>query len=970
MSLRRTMDLGRCGRPAALLKQESSLLSIHAWDEEKTEEVHLRANAGHLPEVIPLGVETGDADDAPGHCCGVDLDQPLLRAATWVCYPRLDEVISKRNGLQVALREVQATQCCKRPPLAVACAMLNDDNAEDWLDERQDCKELGIGLFRHLLVSIFAEDAADTSIRHLCLSLVISLLQKLPSLAEVVNQVIREEKEKEENGGDSMVAVHLNAVEEEEDCEVSFQYCAANLLLASLAESQDERKVQEERFDQLLVAYTGACTELASAAVHGTSSSAPEELEKLQRRIEHLQGRNRQLESQVRLKWAAMIKMAKFVYVDDDVIDKSLESVIRNGWDAFKWNRGYSLLHYAAECVQDPQVVELVANLATNVDQKDGNGKRPIDYARKTQNEEVIAALERMRKAARLLAQEADKSDNVEPDMDEAQVMKEHQLLKEPKPDAEKAPRSPRSPQGSPRSPRGKGEAQEVSAELRAPKTSDAKVREDMPASGRAEGSAKLKVQIREDRSAASPDVSPRDRSAASPVSPQAAARQPDGAARRRSVNDSATRRQSVNHEAVVAAAKEKLKNATDMKPALSKAVASVLNKGWDGVSWPSNFSAVHVAAKIGDVTAIDILAEVGADLALQDQWKLTPIDYAAQSGNHEAVAALQRHLAKAAEEQAARKAQETEPSPRSPQGEQMASGRGAGSAKVREDRLQASSSPDVSPQAARRRSVNDSATRRQAADQEAVVAAAKEKLKNATDMKPALSKAVATVLNKGWDGISWPSNFSAMHVAAKLGDVTAIDILAEVGADLALQDQWNLTPIDYAAQSGNQAAVEALQRHLAKAAEQAEQAQPDMDDMPPVMEELPVGQGMSSIVRSGVPGGVPGGFAGGGVPGGIPGGIPGGGGGVPGGVPGGVAGGVGGIAGGAAGYGGRHGGIAGVPGIAGGVPADVPGVVHGSTEEVQDTGGRHDEGGKFKATAGDSFFWVVDGAKFLDWMG
>ena len=25
-------------------------------------------------------------------------------------------------------------------------------------------------------------------------------------------------------------------------------------------------------------------------------------------------------------------------------------------------------------------------------------------------------------------------------------------------------------------------------------------------------------------------------------------------------------------------------------------------NAGWDGVSWPSNFSAVHVAAKLGDV--------------------------------------------------------------------------------------------------------------------------------------------------------------------------------------------------------------------------------------------------------------------------------------------------------------------------------------------------------------------------------
>eukprot|EP00913_Durusdinium_trenchii_P023631 g22202.t1 len=88
--------------------------------------------------------------------------------------------------------------------------------------------------------------------------------------------------------------------------------------------------------------------------------------------------------------------MAKFVFVDDDVIDRSLEPVIRIGWDGFKWNKGYSLLHYAADCVTDPEVVELMANLATDVDQKDDYGLRPIDYARKTQDEAVIKALERM----------------------------------------------------------------------------------------------------------------------------------------------------------------------------------------------------------------------------------------------------------------------------------------------------------------------------------------------------------------------------------------------------------------------------------------------------------------------------------------------------------------------------------------------------------------------------------------------
>ena len=39
-----------------------------------------------------------------------------------------------------------------------------------------------------------------------------------------------------------------------------------------------------------------------------------------------------------------------------------------------------------------------------------------------------------------------------------------------------------------------------------------------------------------------------------------------------------------------------------------------------------------------------------------------------------------------------------------------------------------------------------------------------------------------------GWDGIAWPSNFSAMHVAAKLGDATR---LASVGMALVWTWLW-----------------------------------------------------------------------------------------------------------------------------------------------------------------------------------
>ncbi|CAK9112213.1 unnamed protein product [Durusdinium trenchii] len=470
-----------------------------------------------------------------------------------------------------------------------------------------------------------------------------SLLQKLPSLQDVVNQVIQEEREKEEKGEVSPVASNLS-IDDDDEHDASFQSCAANLLLASLQE--DDPKLQEERYDNLLVAYTGACTELASAAVAGTSSSAPEELVKLERRIEHLQGLNRKLKAQLRLKWAAMIKMAKFVFVDDDVIDRSLEPVIRIGWDGFKWNKGYSLLHYAADCVTDPEVVELMANLATDVDQKDDYGLRPIDYARKTQDEAVIKALERMRKAARKLAQE--EADLKEQEMDEP-IMKERNTVKEPGRTEEKPPRSPRVKEAAEvdvlgqRALPSKDQPAEADVDLRRRRT------EREAANG---GALEVKEQ-RAPENAPSPGAR-REEMQQVPLGATEAS-QPISSAQA-----SPVRRQSVIQEEILANAREKLKNATDMKPALSKAVAKVLNKGWEGVSWPSNFSAVHVAAKLGDATWPDRSAR-------REELEVKAIEIlaeAAQNGNQEAVAALQHHLAKAEEraaEQAAQAAQQAE---------------------------------------------------------------------------------------------------------------------------------------------------------------------------------------------------------------------------------------------------------------------------------------------------------------------
>eukprot|EP00971_Amphidinium_carterae_P188381 3739567-Amphidinium_carterae.1 len=63
-------------------------------------------------------------------------------------------------------------------------------------------------------------------------------------------------------------------------------------------------------------------------------------------------------------------------------VQKALEGIVRFGWDSVGWKGNYTLLHLAAEKVDDPSVVELVAILATDLDARDDTGKRPIDYAR------------------------------------------------------------------------------------------------------------------------------------------------------------------------------------------------------------------------------------------------------------------------------------------------------------------------------------------------------------------------------------------------------------------------------------------------------------------------------------------------------------------------------------------------------------------------------------------------------------
>jgi len=76
----------------------------------------------------------------------------------------------------------------------------------------------------------------------------------------------------------------------------------------------------------------------------------------------------------------------------------------------------------------------------------------------------------------------------------------------------------------------------------------------------------------------------------------------------------------------------------------------------------------------------------------------------------------------------------------------------------------------------------------------------------------------VETVLQVGWGGIAWPSNFTAAHLAATHGSIDALEILANAKADLSVRDDWGRTALDYANQHHRRAAANVIEGILRSA--------------------------------------------------------------------------------------------------------------------------------------------------------
>jgi len=149
--------------------------------------------------------------------------------------------------------------------------------------------------------------------------------------------------------------------------------------------------------EELLVECCTSSTISAELGKADSKSSLLEEIEQIKKQNKVLSKRKMKVEYELRKMHQAMSKMVDFVDVRDDLVNQSLNAIIRFGWDSVNWQRGYTALHFAAECSDDHDLVELLAVLATDFNCRDEDGFRPLDYARKQERKKNVHVLEKLR---------------------------------------------------------------------------------------------------------------------------------------------------------------------------------------------------------------------------------------------------------------------------------------------------------------------------------------------------------------------------------------------------------------------------------------------------------------------------------------------------------------------------------------------------------------------------------------------
>ncbi|CAD7935682.1 unnamed protein product [Amoebophrya sp. A25] len=207
-----------------------------------------------------------------------------------------------------------------------------------------------------------------------------------------------------------VLVVYLFLVDQEDIRQQVFRYFDAELSGSAATKWKKRGNAPDKSKkmlveDSLLSSLATACAdnerlELSGGTPGGGGHSlatGSESVDNLKATLRKMDDRRRKVEADLRRMHQAMCKMVELVDVENALVNQSLRAIVRYGWDSIHWQKGYTCLHFAAECMDAPNVVELLALLAKDMNERDATGKRPLDYARKEKKQANVDVLEKMR---------------------------------------------------------------------------------------------------------------------------------------------------------------------------------------------------------------------------------------------------------------------------------------------------------------------------------------------------------------------------------------------------------------------------------------------------------------------------------------------------------------------------------------------------------------------------------------------
>eukprot|EP00392_Amoebophrya_sp_AT5.2_P015633 g15848.t1 len=193
----------------------------------------------------------------------------------------------------------------------------------------------------------------------------------------------------------SFLSQHLSDSEHQITRELSL-VAGSDLLLRQ----QDLDSIRKQEFlnQVLLLNLLDANTEMELQNYQQRCKMEQNEINLLKQQLKRIETRRRKLENDLRHYHLVMVKMVELIVLEHSHVYESLKAIVKFGWDSMKWRRGYTVLHFVAECLDDARIVELFALLATDMNSRDSSGKRALDYARKERMSENVRVLEKVRK--------------------------------------------------------------------------------------------------------------------------------------------------------------------------------------------------------------------------------------------------------------------------------------------------------------------------------------------------------------------------------------------------------------------------------------------------------------------------------------------------------------------------------------------------------------------------------------------